>query len=76
MAKKGYKLYDENLVKNIIITTTVSVYEYIKEKPDVDIRELCDHFGDSSKEIIVETINNMQNIEKESFDNSEHDDWE
>lgn len=79
MDRANYKLFDENLVKNIMITSGVSLFEFIKTNKDADIKEVCSFIDGNSEMFINETIENMKNMGSDipddfKFDNDDADD--
>lgn len=63
MASKRCRLYDENLVHNIMRSTGLSVLEYVRENANVNSDEICD-FVESNAEIIVnDTISHLKGME-------------
>jgi hypothetical protein len=66
MASKRCRLYDENLVHNIMLSTGLSVLEYVRENSNVNSDEICD-FVESNAEIIVnDTINHLKGMGDEN----------
>ena len=59
MKGKNCKLYDENLVRNIMISTGLSIVEYIKQSKNVDAVDICDYIDRNADRIIEETIDDM-----------------
>jgi hypothetical protein len=73
MASKRCRLYDENLVHNIMLSTGLSVLEYVRENANVNSDEICD-FVESNAEIIVnDTISHLKEMgnDKEKNDPSD-----
>ncbi|MBN1981525.1 MAG: hypothetical protein JW795_08340 [Chitinivibrionales bacterium] len=62
------KLYDENLVRNIMISTGISIFEYIKENKAADAEEICEFIEYNADEIIAETIKNLNTDEGSSHE--------
>lgn len=58
------RLFDENLVRNIMISTGVSIMEFVKENRSVDIEEICDFVEFNANDIITETINSLNSEEE------------
>jgi hypothetical protein len=56
MASKNCRLYDENLVHNIMISTGLSILDYMKDNKNIDGEELCEFIEINAKEIIEDTI--------------------
>jgi hypothetical protein len=59
MKGKNCKLYDENLVRNIMISTGLSIVEYIKQFKSVDAIDICDYIDQNADHIIEDTIEDM-----------------
>jgi hypothetical protein len=59
MTGKQCKLYDENLVRNIMISTGLSIIEYIKQCKVVDTLDVCDFIEQNAQDIISTTIEDM-----------------
>ncbi len=59
MKGKSCKLYDENLVHNIMISTGLSIVEYIKQFKSVDAVDICDFIEQNAEHIIDNTIDDM-----------------
>ena len=64
------KLYDENLVRNIMISTGISIMEYIKENVSADAEEVCEFIEYNAEEIISETIKNINTTDNNQDDDS------
>jgi hypothetical protein len=69
MTGKQCKLYDENLVRNIMISTGLSVIEYIKQCKVVDTLDVCDFVEQNAQNIITNTIEDMNQESPEDFSN-------
>lgn len=70
MASKRCRLYDENLVHNIMLSTGLSVLEYLRENADANSDEICD-FVESNAEIIVnDTISHLKGMGSGPRDNA------
>ena len=59
MKGKCCKLYDENLVRNIMISTGLSIIEYIKQFKSADAIDICDFIEQNADHIIENTIVDM-----------------
>jgi hypothetical protein len=59
MKGKNCKLYDENLVHSIMISTGLSIVEYIKQFKSVDAADICDFIEQNAEHIIQNTIDDM-----------------
>jgi len=53
------KLYDENLVRNIMISTGLSILEYVKQNGAVGASDVCDFVEMNADTIIWNTIEDM-----------------
>ncbi len=53
------RLYDENLVRNIMITTSVSIMEFMKNNKMANTEEVCEFVEFNADDIITETIKNL-----------------
>ena len=53
------RLYDENLVRNIMITTGISIMEFVKEHSEANTEEICEFVEYNADDIIAETIKNL-----------------
>lgn len=62
MGSKRCRLYDENLVHNIMLSTGLSVVEFIKENNGSDSDEVCDFVEANAETIINDTIRHLRNI--------------
>jgi hypothetical protein len=69
MTGKQCKLYDENLVRNIMISTGLSIIEYIKQCKVVDTLDVCDFIEQNAQKIIHNTIEDMNREPPEDFSN-------
>lgn len=59
MNGKHCRLYDEELVKNIMVSTGLLILDYLKEKPEIDEAELCDFIETNADNIIDDTIDEI-----------------
>lgn len=76
MASKRCRLYDENLVHNIMLSTGLSVLEYVRENTNANSEEICD-FVESNAEVIVnDTINHLKAMENGKDGNNHTSDTE
>ena len=74
MKGKNCKLYDENLVRNIMISTGLSIVEYIKQSKSVDAIDICDYIDRNADLIIEDTIDDMNHELPEDGDTPSFDD--
>jgi hypothetical protein len=66
MGSKHCRLYDENLVHNIIVSTGLSVYEYLKEHRNASSDDICEFLEVNSGCIIEETIDQINSADESS----------
>jgi hypothetical protein len=59
MKGKYCKLYDETLVRNIMISTGLAIVEYVKEFKSADAVDICDFVEQNADHIIENTIEDM-----------------
>ena len=62
MGSKRCRLYDENLVHNIMLSTGLSVVEFMRENNNTDSDEVCDFVEANAEIIINDTIRHLKNI--------------
>ena len=62
MANKRCKLYDENLVHNIMLSTGLSIVEYLRENVNANSDEICDFVKANAEVIISDTIRHLKNM--------------
>jgi hypothetical protein len=67
MTGKQCKLYDENLVRNIMISTGLSIIEYIKQCKVIDTLDVCDFIEQNAQNIIKNTIEDMNQERPDDF---------
>ena len=73
------KLYDENIVRNIMISTGVSIMEFVKEHDIASAEDVCEFIEVNADKIIAETIKNLngdENVNENSEDDEDDDDDE
>lgn len=68
------RLYDENLVRNIMISTGVSIMEYARQSSKLDMQEVCEFVETNADSIIAETIRDLNGAEKEGEEGFPRDD--
>lgn len=73
MHGKHCRLYDENLVHNIMISTGLSVLEFLREKRNAHPNEVCEYIELQADQIIEETIENLNKIEDMTEDPPENE---
>ncbi len=77
MSGKHCRLYDENLVHNIMISTGMSVLEYMKENKFANTDDICEFVEFNARSIIEDTIEQLNSpdefSEKQDSENSEGD---
>ena len=65
MASKRCRLYDENLVHNIMLSTGLSVLEYVRENSNVNSDEICDFVESNAETIVNDTISHLKGMGNE-----------
>lgn len=73
MGSKHCRLYDENLVHNIMISTGLSIFEYIRDNKFADTEEICEFLELNASSIIEDTIAQMNTSEEASGQSGEED---
>ncbi|MCX7725550.1 MAG: hypothetical protein N2053_01745 [Chitinispirillaceae bacterium] len=68
------KLYDENLVYNIIMATGNAAFNFLQENNDAELEELYDYLERHADSIIEKTIEQLNGNEK-SIENDDSDLW-
>lgn len=63
MSGKHCRLYDENLVHNIMISTGMSVLEYMKENKYANTEDICEFVEFNARTIIEDTIDQLNTSE-------------
>ena len=66
MSGKHCRLYDENLVHNIMISTGMSVLEYMKENKFANPDDICEFVEFNARTIIEDTIEQLNTTEDAS----------
>ncbi|MDR0306597.1 MAG: hypothetical protein LBI42_07145 [Chitinispirillales bacterium] len=64
MAGKYCRLYDEHLLKNIMVSTGLSVLEYIRENGELDSEEICEFIETNASDIIDDTIEHLSSCDE------------
>ncbi|MDG5814540.1 hypothetical protein QA601_05605 [Chitinispirillales bacterium ANBcel5] len=72
MSGKHCKLFDENLVHNIMLATGLSILDYLRDNGTADSDEVCEFIEMNATAIIEETIMDL-NKENESPENDADD---
>ena len=74
---KRYRLYDEHLVHNIMLSTSLSVIEYLRENPHADYDEICDFIEANTENIISDTVRHLKSMDdlpaKDGEDDTDED---
>jgi hypothetical protein len=76
MQGKHCKLYDETLVHNIMVSTALSTFEYVKQKREIDLEEICEFVEQNAPHIIQSTIDEMNDAEGDLDEGDVHRDGE
>jgi|WetSurMetagenome_2_1015567.scaffolds.fasta_scaffold79862_1 hypothetical protein len=81
MGSKRCRLYDENLVHNIMLSTGLSVVEFMRENNGTDSDDVCDFVEANAEVIINDTIRHLKNIndyrgkDEDEAKNSDTGEW-
>ena len=78
MGSKHCRLYDENLVHNIMLSTGLSIYEFLRDHQNVDSDEICEFIEINAGSIIDETIEQLYSDDDapvQDQNDSESDQW-
>ncbi len=65
MNGKHCKLFDENLVHNIMISTGLSVLDFIRSNPNIQTEQIFEYIQMNAASIIDETIDHLNRDEDE-----------
>ena len=78
-SNKRYRLYDEHLVHSIMLSTGLSVIEYVRENSHADSDEICDFIEANAEDIIDDTVRHlksMNDFHEKDWDDKEEDSGE
>lgn len=77
MGSKHCRLYDENLVHNIMLSTGLSILEYIRDHKNADSDEICEFIEINAGSIIDDTIEQLNNDDDlpDQSAGAENDQW-
>ena len=70
---RRYRLYDEHLVRSIMLTAVIAAMEYIRENPHADSDEICDFVEANAENIMGDTVRHMKNIDDPAAKGGEDD---
>lgn len=65
MGSKHCRLYDENLVHNIMLSTGLSIMEFLKKNRSAGYDEVCEFVEINSNTIIEDTIEQLNSNEED-----------
>jgi hypothetical protein len=68
------RLYDEQLVRNIMVATGLSIYEFVKSQRKATPQDICDFIDAEASGIIDDTISDMNAVEGMDPDQEEFPD--
>ena len=60
---KRDRLYDEHLVRSVMLSTALSVIEYLRENPHADYDEICDFIDVNAADIISDTVGHLKSMD-------------
>lgn len=75
MGSMHCRLYDENLVHNIILSAGLAVVEFLNENRHADSDEVCEYLEANADSIIEETISQLNNSEDYIDKDDEDPSW-
>jgi len=67
------RLFDENLVRNIMLSTGMSLHEFMKGHADASVSDICDFIEMNADTIIWNTIEDMNTTAEFTEDDTEQD---
>jgi len=59
MKGKRCRLYDEEIVRNIMVSTGMSVFEFLKKNRNLDVDDVCEYVDLHADGIIEDTIEDL-----------------
>jgi hypothetical protein len=65
MSGKHCRLYDENLVHNIMISTGLSIVDFLKHNQSASSEEICEFVEENAGHIIEDTIEHLNAVDGE-----------
>lgn len=63
MGGKNCRLYDENLVHNIMVSTGLSILDFLKENQGATTDDICEFVEVNAPTIIEDTIEHLNSME-------------
>ena len=75
MGSMHCRLYDENLVHNIILSAGMAVVDFLNDHRDADTDEVCEYLEMHSDSIIEETIDRLNDNEEYPEKEDDEDIW-
>ncbi len=78
MGKNMCRLYDEQLVRNIMVATGLSILEYVKSRRNASPNDICTFIESRAGTIIDDTINDINAVDEIDQDQgyAEDDSWD
>ncbi|MBD3244148.1 MAG: hypothetical protein GF331_26385 [Chitinivibrionales bacterium] len=59
MEGRSCRLFDDEVVRNIMVATGMAVYDYLRQRKSIDEEELCDFVDANAEVIISDTLEEM-----------------
>jgi hypothetical protein len=59
MEGRSCRLFDDEVVRNIMVATGMAVLDYLRERKNIDEDELCDFVDANAEMIIADTLEEM-----------------
>ena len=75
MGSMHCRLYDENLVHNIIISAGLSVFDFLKDHRTADSNDVCDYLELNVGSIIEDTIEQLNSTDDYPEKDDENGPW-
>lgn len=75
MGSMHCRLYDENLVRNIIMSAGLAVIDFLNEHQNADADDICEYLEVHADSIIEETIEQLNNSEEYPENNDTCGPW-
>jgi hypothetical protein len=66
MEGRSCRLFDDEVVRSIMMSTGVAVLDYVRQRKPVDEEEVCDFVNANAEMIIADTLEEMENDEDDS----------
>jgi hypothetical protein len=75
MGSMHCRLYDENLVHNIIMSAGLAVIDFLNQHQDADADDICEYLEMNADSIIEDTIEQLNSSEEYPEKNNGDEPW-